>query len=253
MSAARARRLAGAAVFLAAAMTFGCQHGSPAPGGSTITGNVSNADTAQNLLQRRSWLARLGETLVGLARPAYAQPRDAKLGGITVIARGGGREVSELTDSAGGFVVSNAPTGDIQLVLRRGSCEGSIPLGGVISSSTLTLSDVHFACAAGSDAGKVSVAGVSETSVGVVRDAKHAGDVQLCVREGDEDVSRTNDMRGATFEDPSGALTSFDDVHQRDQVVVSGERSGAGNSFTFGASNVQVQRHDVRDECAKPS
>jgi hypothetical protein len=252
MDAGGSSRVGGAAVLLAAVMTFGCGHGSPGPGGSTITGNISSADTAQLVREQSSWLAWLSDTLLGFARSAYAQTRDSSLGGITVIARGGGREVSDLTDSAGGFVVSNAPTGDIQLVLRRGSCEGSIPFGGLVSNSTLTLSDMHFGCPAGSDAGSLSVTGVSETFVGVVRDANHANDVELCVREGDNDVTRHTDMSGAAFEDPSGAQTSFDDVHQHDQVVVSGDRSGAGNSFTFAASNVQVQRHDVRDDCANP-
>ena len=115
------------------------RHGSPGPGGATFTGTVSNANTASVARLRSTWLAWLGEHVLGFARPAYAQARDTSLGGITVIVRGGGREVSDLTDSSGGFVVSDAPTGEVSVLFRRGSCEGSLPIGGVVSTSTLTL------------------------------------------------------------------------------------------------------------------
>src|SRR5207248_3047682 len=97
-------RLGGVLSALALALTLGCgtdRHGSPGPGGSTFTGTVSNASTAAVASARSTWLAWLDEEILGFARPAHAQATDTTLGGITVIARGDGREVSDLTDSSG--------------------------------------------------------------------------------------------------------------------------------------------------------
>src|SRR2546425_1521747 len=171
----RSRRgaLVGGFAALARALTFGgggARPGSRGPGGAPFRGTVSTANPAWVARLRSPWLAWLGEHVLGFARPAYAQARDTSLGGITVIVRGGGREVSDLTDSSGGFVVSDAPTGEVTVLFRRGSCEGSLPIGGVVSTSTLTLVGVSFLCSPGSDVAAVSLTELGERFNGVTRE-----------------------------------------------------------------------------------
>jgi hypothetical protein len=239
---------------LALALTIGCgsdRHGSPGPGGATFTGTVSSANTASVARLRSTWLAWLGEHVLGFARPAYAQARDISLGGITVIVRGGGREVSDLTDSSGGFVVSDAPTGEVSVLFRRGSCEGSLPIGGVVSTSTLTLVGVSFLCSPGSDVATVSLADLGERFNGVTRDnPSDQSQVRLCTRVGNDDVLRTISVEGADIFDTGGSATTFADLEEHDLLQIDGFRSGTGSSFAFDTQRVQVKEHNVTDECA---
>jgi hypothetical protein len=246
------RRSAGTLFVLAALVGLGCgsDHDSPGPGGSTISGNVSNASTAAVTSARSKLFAWLGESVIGLARNAYAQSLDVSRGGITVVVRGGGREVSDLTDASGSFVVSDAPTGDVVVLFRRGSCEASLPVGGVLSSSTITLSGVSFLCASGSATATVNAVG--ESFAGVLRGdpaPSERADVNLCVRRGDNDVERHVNMDSAAFQGDSGNAIEFGALDGLDLVQVDGGRSGAGETFTFTASNVRVTRHDVKDDC----
>jgi len=247
------RPVAFAAALVLAASAFACgkdRHGSPGPGGSTVTGNVANAATASVMPSRSTWLAWLGEQIFGFARPAYAQARDTTLGGITVIVRGGGRELSDLTDSNGNFSIADAPTGEITIIFRRGSCEGSLPVGGVISSSTLTLVDASFICSPGSDVGDVSLTDLDERFLGVMRDdPSDPNSIRLCTRVGNDDVERfvaaSNDI-----EDSNGNQTSFSSLDRHDRLQIDGFRSDAGDNFTFDTQRIQVQQHDVTDDCA---
>jgi hypothetical protein len=210
----------------ALALTFGCgsdRHGSPGPGGATFTGAVTNASTAS----------------------------DTTLGGITVIARGSGRELSALTDTNGGFQITDTPTGTVTVVFRRGTCEGSIDMGGVISNSTLNLIGVGFTCAPGSSAGAVTVADVGERFEGVTRDdPTDQSAVRLCTRVGNDDVLRTTSFVGASFFDIGGSSTTFAAIDQHDLLQIDGFRSGPGTNFTFSSQRVQIMEHDVTDECA---
>lgn len=241
------RRPAGAILVVLASLAFGCGHDSPGPGGATVRGNVSNAATAAVARHRSTYLAWLGETLLGFARTAYAQAPDTSLGGITVIVRGGGREVSDLTDASGAFVVGNAPTGDVVVLFRRGSCEAEVPLGGVLSNSTITLAGATFDC------GTATVGAVGESFSGVLReDPDDPADVRLCVRRGDDDVERRVDMEGAAITGDSGNSIRFSALDFHDLVEISGSRSGAGETFTFDTASVHVARHEVRDDCLNP-
>lgn len=248
----RRSRSAYAMALLAVAVMIGCggKNDSPGPGGSTILGNVGAADTADVGRRRSVWLAWLGEHVLGVARAAYAQTRDSSLGGITVIVRGQGREVSDLTNDSGGFTVADAPTGDVEVIMRRGSCEASLPLGRVISSSFITLFDTDFSCPDGSNSGAISVAGIAERFVGVTReDPDDRADVRLCVREGDNDQLRSVDVRGAVFDDEDGRPIDFGDLDLHDLVEIDGDRSGPGRGFDFATISVRIADHDVRDDC----
>jgi hypothetical protein len=244
-------------ILLSTAMGFGCggdgNGDSPGPGGSTITGNVSTASTASAQRARSTWLAWLGENVVGLARTVYAQTTDTSLGGITVIARGDGREVSDLTDSSGGFVIADAPTGDVAVIFRRGACEASLPLGNVLSNSTIVLEDTDFGCPAGSNAGTADAGGIFESFVGVIRNENDPESaVTLCVRQGSDDRDRDVDLSDARLEDENGRSTSFASFRDNDLVQVSGERIGAGDAFEFFADVVSLEDRDVTDQCAIP-
>jgi len=253
MRRSRRIRLGSVLSALALGLTLGCghdRHGSPGPGGSTFTGTVSNASTAAAASARSTWLAWLGEEILGFARPAHAQATDTTLGGITVIARGDGREVSDLTDSSGRFTISDAPTGEVTIVMRRGSCEGSLPIGGVISTSTLTLVDASFTC--NGSVGDVTVADIGESFVGVTRDEpSDRTQVRLCTRVGSDDVLRSVSVPlSATIVDSGGGPATFSDIRQHDELQIDGFRSASGDSFAFDTQRVQIQQHDVTDECA---
>ena len=215
------RALLGAAALLVTVLAFGCGKDSPGPGASTVSGNVSTATT-------------------GL---------DVSLRGITVIARGSGGETSDITDSAGGFILSGAPTGEISLTFRRGSCEAALAFGGVISSSTLTISNVSFNCPSGT--ATVSAGGVSEKFLGVVRGEPSSpdADMKVCTRVGSDDRSRHITPDGASVQDQGGQPTTFSDIQKRDLLEVQGDRSGPGNSFDFHVQNIRIQQRDTQDVC----
>ena len=254
----RARKAVGpvlGVVGLIIAMGMGCggDNSSPGPGGATLTGNILTASTASLEKSRSTWLAWVGENLIGLARTAYAQVTDSSVDGITVIARGQGREVSDLTGAGGDFIITDAPTGDIDIVLRRGGCEGTLPLGNVISNSSITLEDVDFNCPSGTGTGLVDPSGIFETLQGVIRNEDDPeSEVTLCVRQGDDDRDRDIDFTSASLEDEGGDSTSFSSFRDNDLVEVSGERSGSGDSFDFNADLVRLRDRDVRDDCAVP-
>jgi len=255
MRARRAVRSVLGVTGLIIAMGMGCggDNSSPGPGGATITGNILTASTASLQKSRRTWLAWAGENLVGLARTAYAQAADSSVDGITVIARGQGREVSDLTGGSGDFVITDAPTGDVDIVLRRGGCEGTLPLGNVISNSTITLEDVDFTCPSGTGTGLVDPAGTFEVLQGVIRnDDDPESAVTLCVRQGNDDRDRDVDFETADLEDEDGRSTSFASFRTLDLVEVSGERIGTGDSFDFHTDLVRLRDRDVRDDCSIP-
>jgi len=248
---ARVSRAAAVIVLAVAAVTFGCgqdRRGGPGPGGATISGNVSDATTASVAAERRSWLAWLGESVLGFARSAYAQAQDGSLGGITVIVRGEGREVSDLTATTGNFVVIDAPTGDTTVLFRRGGCEASMPLGDVISNSSVILADTSFVCTGSS--GTVSPGDVSEQFEGVIRDTPDdPADVDLCVRHGDNDDNRSISVFGADIEDQAGFTSSFADLERHDLVQVTGLRADPENDSPFDTIAVQIVRRNVTDDC----
>ena len=254
MRASRAGAYAAALPLLVVVLAFGCGHdrnASPGPGGSTFIGNVSNASTSALSLKRNTWLAWLREELIGFARPAYAQTPDNTLGGITVIVRGGGRELSDLTDNSGNFRIDDAPTGEVTVLFRRGSCQGALPIGGVVSSATMTLSGVSFVCTPGSDVGTVTFGSLEEHFLGVTRDnPSDATNVRLCTRVGNDDVLRTVDLSHASVFDTNGNAATFGDIAEHDRLLIDGFRNAPGDTFTYDAHRVDIQEHNVTDECA---
>ena len=137
------------------------------------------------------------------------------------------------------------------MLFRRGSCEGSLPIGGVVSTSTLTLVGVSFLCSPGSDVAAVSLADLGERFNGVSRDnPSDQTQVRLCTRVGSDDVLRTISMEGADIVDTGGAATTFADLEEHDLLQIDGFRSGPGSSFVFDTQRVQVKEHNVTDECA---
>lgn len=244
--------IAAATAFAATTAFVACGGSSPGAGGSTIQGQVASANTATLERTRQTWLAWLGEEFLGFARPAYAQARNTSLGGITAIARGQGREVSDLTDSSGNFTMSNAATGDVTMVFRRGSCEGSAPLNAVISNASLTIAHVTFSCPVGSDAGNVGLANISESFAGVMRDdPDNPNDVRLCVRAGNEDANRHISTQGATVRGQEGNPTSFGSLARLDLLQVTGVRDD-GAPFLLDTQDVQIIKRGVRDDCSNP-
>ncbi len=244
------RRLAGWLAVLVASAGFGCGHDSPGAGGAVVSGNVSTASAAA-LRERSSWLARIGEEVFGLARTAHAQTASTALGGITVVVRGGGREVSDLTDDSGNFNVVDAPTGDVLVLFRRSSCEAELPLSGVLSNSTIALGNVSFVCV--SSAGTATASSIQEQFSAVIRnDPDTQDDVRTCVRRGGNDTDRHIDMDGATFFGDSGNQVDFGDLQIHDELDVAGTRSAPGETFTFTTSTVHVHRHNVKDDCLNP-
>ncbi|MGH7823106.1 MAG: hypothetical protein ACREQ9_25380 [Candidatus Binatia bacterium] len=242
------RSIAAAVLSVVAGMSMlGCGDDPPGPGGSTIAGNVSNAETAEAASARGSWLAWLATEVVGLVRVAHAQGSDTSLDGILVIARSGGRETSGITASSGDFFLSSAPTGDVTILFRRGGCEASVPIGSVASNSTITLSDVSFVCTGNS--GNASIDEISEIFAGVARDDVDAGSVRVCVRVGSDDRTRTVSTQGAIVQDESGDTTTDAAIREDDLLEIEGNRSDAGNSFTLDTERIRILDRDVRDVC----
>jgi hypothetical protein len=190
----------------------------------------------------------VGEEVLGLARHAWAQAGNTSLEGITVTVRGEGREVSDTTGPSGDFTVPDAPTGEVDLVFDRDGCQGALPLGSVVSHSTITLADVAFSCASGSGAASLSVGSIAESFDGVVRDDAPA-DAKLCVRVGNDQRTRRIAFGNASVLDRSGRPTTTADVDDNDLLDVQGRRSGAGNTFSFDATRVQIVDENVQDAC----
>ncbi len=236
------------AVVVAATLALGCGGGgAPGPGGSRISGGVATADTARLERSRQTRLAWLRERIPGLVRSAYA---DASLDGITVIARlGNNREVSDVTDASGDFELENAPTGNLALILRRGGCEAALPLDEVPSQSTLVVSAIDFVCTA--DPGTAVPGGIAETFLGVLRDNPENpdADARLCVRVGDDDLTRTVVIGDAPIQNQAGQTINFPALGENDLVEIQGTRPTSGDTNPFVVENVRVLDTNVRDKC----
>lgn len=248
MISARTTRSVCNAVLVAAALALGCGgDGSPDPGGSRISGDVATADTARLERARKTWLAWLRERIPGLARSAYA---DASLDDITVIVRlGNNREVSDVTDASGNFELANAPTGNLALILRRAGCEAALPLDDVPSQSTLVVSEIDFVCTA--DPGTAVPGGIAETFLGVLRDNPENpdADTRLCVRVGDDDLTRNVVIGAAPIQNQAGQTINFPALGENDLVEIQGTRPTSGDTNPFVVQNVRVIDTNVRDKC----
>jgi len=215
-------------VFAGATM-LGCGGGGGGGGGSArISGNVSNASTTERETARSTWLARLGEELLGLARRAYAAVDDT-VAGISVKVNRGSSEGDDVTDPQGDFDIRNAPSGDVTVSFARGSCNASLSLPDVADDSTIDLGDVTVAC---NDA---SPGKIAETFQGVIlnKPGSPNGNLNVCAFGGGG-----NHIRAVKTNDADFVGTSFDDLKEGDLIVLTGERAGNGANSTMFASSV---------------
>ena len=235
------------------AIVFACGGGGGGGGGgsggssSTIQGNVSSASTAAVWVERRSRLARLGEDLIGLVRPAFAA---SSVSGVQVRASGvGGSSVTDLTDDAGAFTLGGSPTGNVTVVFSRDRCQGEVIFPDVTNNSLLTMEDVTFDCTG------ARPAKVSETFRGVVGNVpgSHEGNLTVCVFSGDARRTRVVKLEDAVVEDSNGTPTSFDDLADGQLIEAFGDREGLGSSSTLDAETVKILGAGNPDDCAPPS
>lgn len=205
------------AAAVAIGLTVGCGDDDSGldPGGSNIRGNLTSASTNG----------------------------DTSLGSINVIVRGD-RESNGTTDSLGQFLVTNAPTGNISVLLRRGACEAQIPLDAVTSNASLVLQNIAFNCTT------ATVGRVLETTEAVLRNDPGSAleTLETCVRVGDDDQRRDVDADGAAIFDGSSP-TDFADLEDNDRIEVAGERAGVGAAGPLLASSVTILDRDVNDPC----
>lgn len=185
------------------------------PGSSTFFGNVSSAMTAG----------------------------DGSLGGIVVAVSGDG-EATGITDGAGDFRISGAPTGNVFVAFRRGACEAGFPLDAVASRSTIRLSDVDFDC-------DTAVAGtILESFQAVLRDQPGSpDDLDTCIRAGHDDRRRNVDGSAAQYEFADGSPADFFDLDADDRLGIDGERTTTGAPGTLFASRIRILERDVNDPC----
>lgn len=186
------------------------------PGGSTVAGNVAAASTNG----------------------------DTSLANIAVEVRGD-RSATAVTDSAGNFVVFEAPTGEIEVVLRRGACEAIRELDTVPSRSNLDFVDVFFDCT------DFDFALVLESFEAVLREEPFSRDdtLRTCARIGGRDRTRDVDGETATIIDDDDDIGSFSDLSEDDLLLIEGDRDASGRSATFIAENIRILDRDARDPC----
>lgn len=186
------------------------------PGGSTISGNVRSAST----------------------------PGDASVAGIRVEVRGDG-SAAGTTDASGEFVITEAPTGEIELVLARGGCEAIRPLDSVSSRSQLDLVDVDFTCA------DFEFEQVLERFGAILHEEPFSrrDSLETCVRVGRNERIRDVDASTATILDEDDDVGSFDDLFRRDRLEIDGDRDSSGRAASFLASQVRVVETNADDPC----
>jgi hypothetical protein len=227
---------------LIAAVTFGCGGGGGGGGGAgtaTVSGNLTSASTAANE-SKSTWLARLGEEILGLARRAYAAV-DNTLGGVTVTVSHGGSHATGVTQSNGDFEVGGAPSGDVTVSFARGSCDATLSLPDVADGSTIDLQNTSLTCNSASP-GKIA-----ETFEGVILNKPNSpnGNLNVCAFGGGGNHIRAVKTEGATF-----VGTSFEALQEGDLIEATGERAGNGANSTLFASSVQKVGTSSTGNCA---
>jgi hypothetical protein len=218
-------------VLLAAAVGCGGGGGGGGGGGDArVSGNVATASTAERQSATKTWLARIGEEVLGLARRAYAAA-DSTLGGITITVSRGSSDSNDVTDDQGNFDLPNAPSGDVTVSFQRGSCNASVSLPDVAEGSTLDLQDVTVAC---NDA---SPGKVAETFQGVILNKPNSpnGNLNVCAFAGGGNHHRAVNSSGST----NFVGTSFAALQVGDIIESTGARAGNGGNSTLFATSIQ--------------
>jgi len=232
---------------LIVALLLGCGGGGGGGGeSSTIKGNLSSAPSASIRPERRSWLARVGEELLGIGRRVFAQS-GTDLGGVEVqasVVNGG--KATDTTDVQGDFLLPGAPTGNVTVIFSRGSCQGEVILPDVTRDAVLTLNDVSFVC---SDAHPSKV---SETFRGVIRNVPGSpnGNLNVCVASGGGVRTRAVKLKNAAIQDASGVQTSFNSLEDCQLIEADGVREGLGTSSALDADTVRILGAGNRDDCS---
>jgi hypothetical protein len=238
---------------LAAAAAFGCGGGGGGGGGgssggtATISGGVTNASTSEKETAKTTWLARLGEEMLGLAKRAYAAATvDTSLDGITVTVSEGSIQAASVTDNLGDFAVDNAPTGDVTVAFSRGNCRASVSLPDVADGSAVQLQNTTVDCNA-ANPGKIE-----ETFQGVLehKPASPNGNLNVCAfGGGGNHVRAVNTDSSTQFEDANGGAASFGDLQDGDLIEATGQREGVGSSSTLVAATVKRIASGHTDQC----
>jgi hypothetical protein len=238
-------------MLLAIAVACGGGGGGGGDGGgsgstSTIQGNISSASTTAVSTDRRSRLARLGQDLIGLARPAFAA---SNVSGVQIRASGVGSSVTDLTDDMGTFTLGGSPTGNVTVVFSRDRCQGDVILPDVTNDSLLVMEDVTFDCTG------ARPARVSETFRGVVGHVpgSREGNLTVCAFSGSARRTRVVKLNDAVIEDSNGTPTSFNDLADGQLVEAFGEREGLGSSSALDADTVKIVGAGNPDDCAAPT
>jgi hypothetical protein len=188
------------------------------PGGSTITGDLASANTNG----------------------------DTSLAGFTVEAESD-RAVTATTDAAGGFTLTDAPTGNLLVTFTRGACSASFALSNVISRSSFTLGGITIAC------NSATVGSIAETFRAVINDDPPgpATPINACVRVGDDNQFRLVDGSSASITDQGGAPATFELLAEENLIEVTGNRPAVGEAGTLDATLIHIVEGDVIDPCSR--
>ena len=226
---------------LLGALGIGCGGGGGGGGGggATISGNLTSASTAARE-SRATWLALLGEEILGFARRAYAAV-DNSLGGVTVMVARGGRQAAATTGADGRFDVGDAPSGDVTVSFVRGSCDATVSLPDVADGSTLVLQDTTLNC------NNASPGKITEAFQGVLlnKPSSPNGNLQVCAFGGGGNHIRAVKTNSAEF-----VGTSFAALQVGDLIEATGDRAGNGANSTLFAASIQKVGTSSTGNCA---
>lgn len=230
----------------------GCGGGGGSAGPSSrVDGIITSASTSAVDSPRRIWVAWVAETVVGLARRAYAAAAGSNttLNGITVTVAAGGRQQSQDTDSGGFFSIDQAPTGDVTVSFRRGACSGTVPLSDVEDSSHVSFNRTTVDC------NTVTPQSIGERFEGILQGAPGAqsGTLQVCAfAAGVAHPRAVATDSGTAFENSDGSSTSFSEFRQGDLIEATGTRAGTGPNTTLNAGTIRRIAASQASRCRLP-
>jgi len=226
---------------LLVALSAGCGGGGGGGGGggATVSGNLTSASTAAKV-SRSTWLARLGEEIVGLARRAYAAVDDA-LDGVVVTVSRGSSHAADVTGTDGHFDVGGAPSGDVTVSFTRGNCDATLSLPDVADGSTVVLQNTTLNC------NNALPGKISESFQGVILNKPNSpnGNLNVCAFGGGGNHIRAVKTNSAEF-----IGTPFDALQVGDLIEATGDRAGNGANSTLFASTVQKVGTSSTGNCA---
>lgn len=223
---------AAAAILTVSLGLHACGDDGGGSGSSQISGNVSGASTAARPANERSWLAWIGEEVLGFAKRAVAQ-----VPGITVSAG----SASDVTDETGAFDLPGAPTGDVTVSFEEDGCEAGATLPDVVAGSNIAMNDVSLNCN--------QVAGIgslAEVFPAVVQNAPSSpnGNLNVCVNSGGRIRTRVVKMQSATI-----AGGSFEDLQRGTAITADGEREGLGTNSALDADTITITGQGSVEDC----